>query len=212
MNIRGWFSRKPAPRPAAYGDARYAIPASIFGSDQNAPRELATYAKMRDHPTLALVRTVAAMPVKAVDWTTKVDDGVPDEMTAAVSEAITPHLPGIVRHLVTGLDYGFALMRREWELSAGVMTYRRFVPIDPKTATAVVDETTGEGAAAKLEKETIGGEYLLWFSYDGDFGYPYGRSRNENVREYAYKPWLETLTKLRMYATKAAGVIPMVRF
>ncbi len=40
----------------------------------------------------------------------------------------------------------------------------------------------------------------------------YGRSRHENIREHAWWPWIQTAKNQTKYASKIAGVIPMIKY
>ena len=50
------------------------------------------------------------------------------------------------------------------------------------------------------------------FTYDGEAGNFYGRSRHESIRTHAWGPWTELSRKRNQYFAKVAGVVPVIEY
>jgi hypothetical protein len=176
------------------------------------PATIATYRKMRRVPTVAVARMIATAPIKATPWSYEAQDGVPDDRVKFIQDAVTPVLYPTVCNMALALDYGFQAFEYVWRMVEGRMIYQRIKPLAPDNTKILVVKKSGDFAGIKQGETTLLDDKCFVFTYDEEYGNFYGRSRNENVRQYAYTGWVDTFDKLRSYTRKAAGTTPMIRY
>lgn len=172
----------------------------------------ATYRKMRTNPTLALARMVATAPIRAAEWSWEVEDDASDDRMEFVQGVLDPLYPAMLTNALYALDYGWQSFEKVWEVKDNRLTIKKLKPLLPDISEIVVDKETGEFAGIKQGKVTLDPSKALLFTYDGEAGELYGRSRHENVRMKAWQPWEDTMSRTGQYITKVSGAIPMVRY
>jgi len=182
-----------------------------------------TWRDMRKCPTVAIARASAMYPVMLAEVGY---EGRNDEAVEFIRSQISPLWRGFVRDALFALDYGwkpFEIVYRpgNWTDPEGTFRGQRWLLDKLKPlrvdSTAVLIERTG--AFAGLVNEGIDGTPVnlpvgkaLVYSYDGEDGDFYGRSRMESIREEAWCPWLDAREKLAKTTKKISGTIPRIRY
>jgi hypothetical protein len=175
----------------------------------------ATYRLIRRHPRVAHARAQVMNPVIANPWGWETREATPDAWVDLVRDMLEPQILDIKSHKVRGgLDYGHAGSEKVWEVREGRYWLAKAAkPLSVDTTHILVDKTTGDFAGLRYGS---GDEWLdrrkcwLW-TYDGEAGELYGHSRLENIRETAWRDWLDCATQLYKLAEKASGIIPVVK-
>jgi hypothetical protein len=169
------------------------------------------YRAMRSVPTIALARAAASAPIKLTQWSYQTTDDAPDDAMRFVQEAIDPLLTGLVRDLLYALDYGSAAFERVWEIRDGALVYQRVKYLMPDDTTPIVDET-GKLCGLMNKGVRLPVESSMIYVYDAEGDDLRGRSRHENIRQYAYLPWIAAVQRMRDYTIKHAGITPIVTY
>lgn len=181
------------------------------------------YRLMRNHPTLALARYIVTGPILASPWDYTWTDGLEkprntrkmDESDPAVrflKQEILPLRRKVMRDAIRAVDFGWQPFATPWEIRNGLYV-PGVTPLLPDSTTVLLDGTKFAG----LENQGESGDPVKfnnlesWApSLDGEAGYPYGRSRYENIRDTAWAGWLNTVMRMREVELKLAGIIPIV--
>lgn len=114
-----------------------------------------------------------------------------------------------------GCDFGWAGGELIWERSENEYELVRVKPLLQDNTECLVD-ANGNFAGLKnhgTDNEEIGltAPYKAWkFTYDGEAGYCYGRSWLENIRDTAWKDWLDTAQQLQRLTQKITGIMMVV--
>jgi hypothetical protein len=185
-----------------------------FGWGDVQTGEYKTYREMRTCPTVAIARAAAMAPVKAAGWFVEADDnedGKYDEVVDFVQRAIEPVAGDLVKNSLYAWDYGWQGAEIIWGTKDGRVVPERmnFLKVDD---TKILTDDQGNVTGLKQKQFEVPESKVYIYTYDGECGDPYGRSRMENIREHAWRPWRETIKKLGQYISKHAGVITKVRF
>lgn len=170
------------------------------------------YRKMRGCPTIAIARIAATAPILLANWALETTDDVPDEHKEFVQKQLTPLYPRLIRDMLRGFDYGWQSFEKVWEIRDGKLVYKKLKALLPDQTLVQVDKTTGEFLGLKQKNVILPPTNVFIYSHDAEGTDFYGRSRHENIREHAWHPWTEITKKMRMYATKVAGIIPMIEY
>lgn len=176
------------------------------------PATYNTYRLMRCNPTIAIARAAMFAPIKASAWTFESKDGVPDDRVKFIQEQFGRLRSDILRDVLRCVEYGWQPFERVYAVKDGRIVPVRFKSLLPDITTPIVDKDTNR----LLGVENCGTKLSLRdaaiFAYDTEGDDPYGRSIYENVRAEAWWPWKDASQKLAQYATKGAGVIPIIRY
>ncbi len=199
--------------PKQFGRVRTAF-ADMQGWGDVQCGEYNTYREMRTCPTVAIARAAAMAPVKAAGWfveATDNDDGKYDEVVDFVQRAIEPVAGDLVRNSLYAWDYGWQGAEIVWGVREGRVVPERlnFLKVDD---TKILTDEQGTVTGLKQKQFEVPESKTYIYTYDGECGDPYGRSRMENIREHAWRPWRETINKLGKYISKHAGVISTMRY
>jgi hypothetical protein len=171
-----------------------------------------TYRKMRCNPTIAIARSVATAPIRAAGITYEAPEmDEDDERLRFVQDVVNDLWPCFVDDAVRFLDYGWCPFEKVWQQVNGRLVLDRLRPLRQEYTTILVDDY-GTVTGIKTHSTELEPDKMLIVTHDSEYGDPYGRARNENVREHAWQPWLDVAKKMHMYFTKAAGVIPMIEY
>jgi hypothetical protein len=168
---------------------------------------------MRKHPRIAHARAQVMSPIIANAWGWETREGTPDAWVDMVRDMFEPQRMDIVENALFALDYGHAAFEKVWEVRDGIYWLAKNKPLSVDTSHILVDKATGEFAGIRYGS---GDEWLdrrkSWlFPYGGEAGELYGQSRLENLRETAWRDWLDCATQLYKLAEKASGIIPVVK-
>lgn len=193
----------------------------IFGGvpDFGRPPEgtFSTYRRMRANPTIALARAVANAPIKAANWSYKVDESRPtaanaEGMLKLIQDTLAPLRAALVKNLLFARDYGFQGFEKVVEARGGAWVYSDFKPLLPDLTLPLVGARSGRVMGLRNGSADLTNplEYLLW-TYNGEGGDPYGEPDMERCRD-AWHMETQTYRRMGQYVTKVAGVIPMVQY
>lgn len=172
-----------------------------------------TYRKMRSNPTIALARAVATAPIRTAKWNIAADDNVPEEHTEFIESQAKVFWPEFIRQLLFALDYGWMPFEKVWDVNKdGRYIYRKLKPLFVDKTRIRIDNKTGAFAGVKNQDALLDPNKCFIFTYDGEAGDFYGRSRHENIRTTAWKEWEDTRERRGKYFRKIAGILPMVEY
>ena len=172
-----------------------------------------TYREMLNHPTLALCHAAATAPIIAAGWSVESDDDAPEDAIKLIEDVFDKHRTLILTQACRAVYYGWQSFERVWGIDDdGRLVIEKFKPLIPDRTEIVIDREHGNVLGIKQDSVKLDNGHCLIFTYDQEGDNPYGRSRMENVRKWAYRPWTVGAAKLEQYQGKAAGVVPVVRY
>lgn len=171
-----------------------------------------TYRDMLRQPTLALVRGHVFGDILAGSWSVDADKGADEAAKKLIEDAILPHRTCILRHALTGLDFGMAGFEVVPKVANGTETIDYFKPLRHELTTILI-QPHGEFAGLRNNQVDLYAAFgqCLLYTYDGDAGDLYGRARLENCRESVAK-WYEVQTKIGLLMGKESGAVMKVAF
>ena len=188
----------------------------LAGFTAAAPGTYQTYRQISAHPTNALVRGIVSAPIVANTWRwKKLRQDVPDQWLVFARQVLEPMRAALVRDALKALEFGWAGFEKIWDVRGGRRILRRLKPLLWDCTEILVDE---HGNPAGLLNRAPGSppvvlkdqKYFL-YTYDGEAGNPYGRSRHENVRQV----WSESeqiRQRLAQYLKKVAGIVVQLHY
>jgi len=172
-----------------------------------------TYRKMRNNPTIALARAVATAPVRLAKWGVVVDDDIiNDDIKDFIQKQIEGHWRSLIKNMMFALDYGWAPFEKVWEVKDGKWVYKKLKPLLVDKTSILTEQKHGTFAGLRNGDIDLPIENSFLYTYDGEAGYLYGRSRHENIRESSYNAWEGLIDKYGQYVTKISGIIPIVEY
>jgi hypothetical protein len=170
------------------------------------------YRQMLRVPSLALVSGSFAAAILAGSWSVEAEDDAPPKAKEAIERAFLRHRTPLLRHGLRGVHMGKAGFEVVKGIYQGLTLPEYFKPLRED---GLQVWTYPDGSFAGLRTSTdktnangptiTGDECFLW-TYDGEPGDFYGRSRLENVRETAAK-WVEIQNRIGALAKKEAGSV-----
>jgi len=189
---------------------------SIFDIPSAPAGYFSVYRKMRTNPTIALARTIAFAPIKSSNYAIRADDDVDEGVKEFIEKQVDGFWPQLIENVLYSLDFGFQSFEKVWKISVfdGSLryVYQKIKPLTPDNIMINVDQKYGTFRGIKQNEVTLGPEKCFHYIYDGEPGNYYGRSRHENIREHAWFPWIEMSKQELRYASKVAGVLPLVKY
>lgn len=192
------------------------------------------YRLMSSHPTVALIEAIATAPVRTNVLDYKLRPGGDEHWLELVKSVLNPQRGTIVREMLRALRMGWFGGEIIWDtcdmkmtIVDDTMSYRvtygsgqwiapkRVKPLRIDNTEILVD---GNGnvlglrnkSQGKLPVDLIGPKSLL-YTYDGEAGNPYGRSRHENIRKH-FAQAEQVLDRLGQYSKKVAGIILQLHY
>jgi len=169
------------------------------------------YRLMKSNPTISLARAVATIPIKTSDWILSKDEDVPDDIYEWVDNQINWLKDKVLDDCLLALDYGFQAFEKIYELKDGTWFITRLKPLLPDI-TSILTDDYGNYVGVKQSDIYLPVEKTLLYTYDGEHGNLMGRSRHENIREFAFIPWVELNIRQLIYAKKASGTAGFVGY
>jgi hypothetical protein len=175
----------------------------------------ATYRRISAHPTVALVMQMVISPVVANTWGWSKKPDVPQAQLDFVKEMLSPMRSQIVSDSLRALAMGFAGFEKVWTLEDGRMVLSKLKPLLPEITQVLVDSKGNFRGLRNLppsgpSRDILGNKAFL-YTYDGEYGNYYGRSRHENVR-VAWSQAMQTAERMAQYQKKIAGVIAQLHY
>ncbi len=171
------------------------------------------YRFMRRHPRIAQVRAQVFNSILAGDWSFEVRKGTPEAQADLIKDMLGPQRLCTVKDTLYGLDYGWVGFEKVWEVKEGRywMTYSK--PLSVDRTNIMVEKDTGEFVGIRYAPGENGwlDRLKCWkWTYGGEAGEHYGQSRLENIRETAWRDWLDAATDLWRLSTKVSGILPIL--
>jgi len=186
---------------------------AIPGYGKPPPGTFELYRRMRRNPTVALARAVSTSPIKATPCAVRKRDDGSDDMRDFVKKEIDRLWPDLLHNVLFALDYGFAPFEKVWEVNPdGRWVYKKLKPLSVDMMNVKIDKRTGKFEGLKQSNAELQPQKCFLYTYDKECGNYFGRSRHENIREFAWHPWVKTAEKRAKYITKVSGVIPMIEY
>lgn len=176
----------------------------------------ATYRFMRRHPRIAHARAQVTNAIAANTWSWEAREGTPDAWVKLVRDMFDCQRLDIVENALYALDYGWAPGEPVWTPKEGRWWVEEIKPLSVDSTGIMVDKATGRFAGLRYAAGDDGwlrvaDRKCFLFTYQGESGDLYGVSRLENLRETAWRDWLDAATQLYRLTEKASGIIPVVK-
>lgn len=202
---------------AGGGDV-WATTSNLPGYAAPAPGAYATYRRMRGNPTIAISRMAATAPIRSARVSVvpgpRAASSAPvtiHEASAFIESVMRPLWPTLCRDALLALDFGWKGFEKVYALDDGRLVLHKLKPLAPELTRVRVNPATGGFAGLEQRETILPPEKCFVFTHDAEDDGPYGRSRHENVRQ-AWSAWSDLLAKEGQYATKVAGVTPIVTY
>jgi len=230
----------PDPKPPIPGEQTYRQGvaqagvglAQLPGFVQPLPGTYIVYRHMSGHPTLALVKSIVTAPILACAWSFEVrrDDNRPVRPGPRIGDAVLSDPQDrrlaercrIVRRMLEplrfdfliealrALEFGWRPFEKIWAIRDRSFILQRLKPLLPDFTWIQVDDHGAYAGLIQMDAQ-LGPEKSFIYTYDGEAGNLYGRSRHENVR-HVWHNWLQLDQRGGQLATKVAAIIPMVHY
>jgi hypothetical protein len=171
-----------------------------------------TYRRMRSDPTISLARAAALTPVKRMKWAVEGAEDAPEDRVDFVRDVVEWMLPKLIDDILRMVDFGFQVLEKVWARDGGRLVLERIKPLSPDSVRPLLDKATGRLIGARQGGVDLPMSKVVWATYDGECDDPWGRSRHENVREFAWHPWREAVKKFGTYVSKHAGIVPIIMY
>ena len=194
------------PRNAAYGVSGMPW---VTAAD---PGTYETYRAMDSHPTVAMAKAAALAPVKAAQLAYEEQEGAPAGALELIQETIDELRPVIIKDGLRAVGYGWQPFEVVWHERGGAVVPRKLKPLLPDITEPLIDESTGVYCGLRQGKVTIPAPSTFVLTHDSEAGNIFGRSRHENIREWAWTPWKHLSQRLQVYTTKVAGIIMQLHY
>ncbi len=192
-------------------------------------RTYLTYRWMLQNPIVRLVRAISTAPIVSSYWQYKAaDDSVPQERVDLIQKMFDRVRQRAISDILRGRDYGWSAFEPLWENRGGETWLKELKPLTPDYTTILTDDAgrfvglqanlrTGvEGMKVTTESGQVlmglPAPYKAWvYTYDRECGNLYGRSWLENIRETAWKDWLDTSQQLQKLSGSIAGTQVIIK-
>jgi hypothetical protein len=175
-----------------------------------------TYRNMRKNPVVALARSIVFAPLRLAKWTIEADDDVNDNVVEFIQKQIEYIYPNFIKYILYAYDYGFQTFEKVWGVDvvdgAQRIVYKKLKPLNGQITKIVIDKQTGAFLGLRQNDNTLNLDNSFLYTYDGEPGNYYGRSRHENIRESAWFLSQELDIKTRNYLKKISSIIPILRY
>jgi hypothetical protein len=175
-----------------------------------------TYRKISAHPTNALARGIVAAPILANSWRWKKrHEDAPDEWLHFAEQTLSPLRQSLVRDCLRALEFGWIGFEKIWEIHNGRRVLSRLKPLLWDCTEILIDQHGNPAGLLNRPPHAkpvalVGPKYFL-YSYDGEAGNPYGRSRHENIRN-AWSECEQIRHRLAQYMRKVSGIIVQLHY
>ncbi len=188
----------------------------IKGFEPPPPGTFEYYRKIASYPTVALAIEKVIGPIldSPVTWMPK-DDSVPEEWVTFIKDWFDPMMPQILADGMLGIKYGFSPFEQVWEEKDGsfVVTLK---PLLVDITQFLYDEKgklvglRNKPPDAKKSVDLDWKQAFAW-TYAGEAGNPYGRSRLENIRK-RYSEVEQIIERFAKYLAKVATIIGQIHY
>jgi hypothetical protein len=176
---------------------------------------LATYRRISAHPTVALVMKMVTAPVVANSWGWMTKPGTPQAWTDFVKHMLSPMRTSVLNDGLRALAFGFAGFEKVWEVRNRQYVLTKLKPLLPELTQVLVDSRGNflglRNTSPQAEPRDLLGTKAFLYTYDGECGNYYGRSRHENVR-VVWSQAMQIAERMAQYQKKIAGVIAQLHY
>jgi len=184
----------------------------LFGNTTQ-PGTYRTYRQMLENPTVALAYAATCAPIISAAWSVEADDDAPEGAKELIEDVFEPMRAKLLAQCCKSIIFGWQGFEKVWTVDdAGYQVIERFKPLLPEYTDISIDKDTGRVIGLQQGDVKLDEGHCVLITNDSEAENPYGRSRFENIRRWAWKPWTNGMDKLAMYQAKTAGVIPVCRY
>ncbi len=167
------------------------------------------------HPTVALVMRMVTAPIVANTWGWMSKPGVPEHWLGFVRDMLQPMRSTVLADGLRALTTGFSGFEKVWRVEGNKVVLGKLKPLLPELTRILVD-ATGEYRGLRNEPagcapRDIPADKSFLYTYDGECGNLYGRSRHENVR-VTFGQAVQTAERMAQYHKKISGVIAQLHY
>lgn len=173
----------------------------------------ATYRFMLRHPRIAHARRQVEAPILSNSWGLQVRKGTPDNVKQFIEDAFPA---GVIRRwkrdAFRALDYGWYPFEKVWAAREGRWWVDWLKPLTVD-ANGIVVTKAGRFAGVRYKPGDSGilePRDCVCHTHDGEAGDLYGRPRLENVRETAWREWLDAANQMQLTRLKIAGKLAII--
>jgi len=196
-------------------------PCGFPGYDSAYLRTYRTYRWMLKNPIVKHARSNVIGPIIGSYFQYKAaDDSVPEARVDMIEKMFDKLRQNHIADWLRGFDYGWAGFEPVWDNAGGETQLVQTKPLLPERTAIMVDkfgrftglENNG-GEIITMTAESYGMQmpglpspYKAWiYTYDKECGNLYGSGWLENIRETAWKDWLDAYQQMQKIAAKIAG-------
>lgn len=189
-------------------------------------RSYQTYRWMLNNPIVRHARSNVISPILASYFQyKKADESVSDARVKLIEKMFDNLRDNHIADWLRGFDYGWAGFELIWDNAAGETRLIETKPLLPERTTIMVNnagrftglQQGGEILDLKVQTETglipgLPAPFKAWiYTCDKECGNLYGRSWLENIRQTAWKDWLDAYQQLQKLSAKIAGIQMIMR-
>jgi hypothetical protein len=170
------------------------------------------YRFMIRHPRLAHVRRKVFGKILANQWGWVVKNGTPENVANYARDTLTRLRRPYLVHALRSLDFGQVTFEKVWDVIEGRWVITDLKPLSVDTTVLAVDEggrfagVYPDGKNSKLFNR----RKSVHVVYDPEGWDVFGNSRLENIRETAWRDWLDCATQLMYLSYKISGKLAVI--
>lgn len=190
-------------------------------------RNYRTYRWMLQNPIVRHARSNVIGPIIGSYFQYKAaDDSVPESRVEMIEKMFDKIRQRRIADMLRGFDHGWAPFEPIWDNAGGKTQLVDLKPLLPERTAVLVDNNgrfTGleqsvgnvpeiKAVSGSAEIPGLPAPYKAWiYTYDCECGNHYGRGWLENIRESAWKDWMDAYQQLQKIGAKLAGTQAIVK-
>jgi hypothetical protein len=201
-------------------------PCGFPAYDKGYGRTYWTYDWMLRHPIVQLVREIRTAPIKASYWQYKpADKSVAKARVDFIEKMFDPIRAQSISEILDGPDYGWAPFEPIWDNAGGETRLLELKALEQRITSVLTDKKgrfTGLQQGNEqdaLAVDSAGNNatglpapYKAWvYTYRKKKGNIFGLSWLENIRETAWKDWLDCAQQIQKIGAKIAGTQAIIK-
>lgn len=133
-----------------------------------------------------------------------------DDRSRFIQRQLEPMRTPFLVEALRALEFGWRPFEKVWDVSGGAVVLKKLKPLLPDFTFLQVDDHGRYAGLVQLDVQ-LGPEKSFAYTYDGEAGNLYGRSRHESAR-HAWHHWNQVDDRTGQLTTKVAAIIPMVHY
>jgi hypothetical protein len=184
-------------------------PCGFPAYDKGYGRTYWTYDWMLRHPIVQLVREIRTAPIKASYWQYKpADKSVAKARVDFIEKMFDPIRAQSISEILDGPDYGWAPFEPIWDNAGGETRLLELKALEQQVneQDALAVDSAGNNATG------LPAPYKAWvYTYRKKKGNIFGLSWLENIRETAWKDWLDCAQQIQKIGAKIAGTQAIIK-